>query len=296
MSADRNLFQAPKAYPEPPQSLLYGMSKSSQTDDRPKPIFPWEEMQSKPTRVFADDKEISPEQTPSIITDSDTQVEQLSPSTPTIQSNSEPFASYTRTNAWDEMPEIGRYIAGLAQNRKAKVQVLMHAPTNGEGVPSPGPENNLAGRRPSLKLTDFPTEFERPSLPVTPAVRRPSFWGEERDSAGQLPAAEDVPKQEDWDPIAKLEELQRRQSEVLGQGPASPSRVIPDRALPESAVLLPTSEETLVPPTSVVGPPISGGASPHGLNATPGFQELDFNGRNLAEGGEDESLLSPAES
>ena len=53
-------------------------------------------------------------------------------------------------------------------------------------------------RRPSFKLTDFPTEVERPSLPVTPApIRRPSFWGEERDES-QLPAADGVPKQEDW--------------------------------------------------------------------------------------------------
>jgi len=34
---------------------------------------------------------------------------------------------------------------------------------------------------------------------VTPApIRRPSFWGEERDEEGELPAAEGVPSQEDW--------------------------------------------------------------------------------------------------
>lgn len=50
-----------------------------------------------------------------------------------------------------------------------------------------------------MRLTDFPTELERPSLPVTPApIRRPSFWGEERDEQGELPAAEGVPSQEDW--------------------------------------------------------------------------------------------------
>jgi hypothetical protein len=50
-----------------------------------------------------------------------------------------------------------------------------------------------------MKLTDFPSELERPSLPVTPApIRRPSFWGEERDADGELPAAEGVPSQEDW--------------------------------------------------------------------------------------------------
>ena len=83
-----------------------------------------------------------------------------------------------------------------------------------------------------MKLTDFPTEFERPSLPVTPApVRRPSFWGAERDAQGDLPAAEGVPDQSEWDPVTRLADLQRRQSEVLGQGPASPTRAIPDRQM-----------------------------------------------------------------
>ena len=87
-----------------------------------------------------------------------------------------------------------------------------------------------------MKLTDFPTEIERPSLPVTPApVRRPSFWGSERDAAGDLPGAEGVPDQSAWDPVAKLAELQRRQSEMLAEGPASPGRFIPDRELPGSS-------------------------------------------------------------
>ena len=295
MSADRKLFRAPKAYPELPQGTQYEVPKTMHTNDRPKPIFPWEEVQSRPTRVFADDNQTSPEATPSMITDNDTQVDQTSPSTPIIQVTSEPFATYSRSNAWDEMPEIERYISGLAQNRKAKVQILMNTTIVDGNGPSSG-DNLPAGRRPSMKLTDFPTEIERPSLPVTPAVRRPSFWGEERNSVGNLPGAEGVPKQEDWDPVAKLEELQRRQSEVLGQEANSPPRVIPDRTLPESAVLLPTSEETMVPPTSVVGPPVGGGASSHGMNAAPTFENLDFSGRSLADTGGKDGVVSPTES
>lgn len=50
-----------------------------------------------------------------------------------------------------------------------------------------------------MRITDFPTELERPSLPVTPApVRRTSFWGEEQEESAELPAAEGVPKQEEW--------------------------------------------------------------------------------------------------
>lgn len=90
-----------------------------------------------------------------------------------------------------------------------------------------------------MKITDFPTEIERPSLPVTPAPqRRPSFWGEERDAAGELPGAEGVPEQSQWDPSERLAALQRRQSQVLEMGPQSPSKAIPDRQMLRSAALV----------------------------------------------------------
>ena len=68
---------------------------------------------------------------------------------------------------------------------------------------------NQNQRRASLRLTDFPSADERPSLPVTPAPRRKggSFWGreEERGGAGDegqgdegMVAAEGVPDQGDW--------------------------------------------------------------------------------------------------
>lgn len=242
MSTDPRLFQAPKV-PEPPRGMYYEVPSTPSTFERPRPIFPWEATAPKPTRVFAHDAPPAPsESTPPVTTDDDDdQTETASPTTPTGPS----IASipYQRTNAWDEVPEIERYISNLPQNRRAKVQVLLSNVTNqsnSEAVSSPGLEDGPPGRdrRPSMKLTDFPTEFERPSLPVTPApVRRPSFWGAERNAAGELPGAEGVPEQSDWDPIAKLQELSRKQSEVLSQGPTSsePVRSIPDRDLPGSA-------------------------------------------------------------
>ena len=258
MSADRNLFKAPKSYPEPPKNMWYEVPDPQPANERPKPIFPWEENQAPPTRVFADDKAPSPEPTPSTETDLDT-IEDTTdePASPVIPITNfatiQPFAAYSHTNAWDEMPEIERYISALALSRRAKLQFPQTNSSTGEQVLSPEATDSTPPRRHSMKLTDFPTEFERPSLPVTPAPqRRPSFWGEERDAAGDLPGAEGVPKQEDWDPLAKLDELQRHQAEVLAQGSAlSPKREIPERRQPESATLLPTSEETIVPPTSV---------------------------------------------
>ncbi|MCJ1263156.1 glycogenin glucosyltransferase [Lobaria immixta] len=278
MSEDRKLFQPPAAYPEPPKDMYYEVPTAAAPGDRPKPIFPWESDQPKPTRVFADDLPQVPssEVAPSVTTDDDTQTETASPTTPVLQVTSpEPFASYSRTNAWDEMPEIERYISNLPQNRRGKLQVMLNASNTQGGILSPNAEDKTT-RRPSMKLTDFPTEIERPSLPVTPApVRRPSFWGEERDAAGELPGAEGVPEQSEWDPTARLAELQRRQSEVLAQGPTSPIRAIPDRELLGSAAPMPIPEEPEV---------------------LPSFGQLNFAGTSVARDRENETVLSPLES
>ena len=294
MSADRKLFQAPK-YPEPPKDMYYQVPSTPPAYERPKPIFPWETTALKPTRVFADDAPLPAapsEATPSVTTDDDddgTQTETMSPSTPTLISNNpEPFATYTRTNAWDDVPEIERYISQLPQNRRAKVQVLLNNATGAstghqrnvsgdEPMFSPSIEDPSQQRRPSMKLTDFPTEFERPSLPVTPApVRRPSFWGSERDAAGELPAAEGVPDQSAWDPVAKLAELQHRQSEMLAEGPASPGRFIPDRELPGSSSV-PFSE--IEEREKAEGVPTAG--STQGAMPTA-FRTVDFNRGSVA--------------
>ena len=141
-----------------------------------------------------------------------------------------------------------------------------------------------------MKLTDFPTAFERPSLPVTPAaVRRPTFWGEDREDPSGLPGAEGVPKQQDWNPIAKLEELQKRQSEVLAQSspPLPSTRSIPDRSLPEHASLLPTSEEADIPMSTVS---ISTADKPR----DPVFTAMDFESGEKS--GREEGVFDPTES
>ena len=246
MSADPQLFHAPEKYPEPPKNMYYEVPEGQPASQRPKPIFPWETNQLKPTRVFADDPPTTSETAPSVTTDDDTQTETVSPSTPTISVTSqELLPGFSRSNAWDDMPEIDRYIANLPQNRHAKIQVLLNntqgpSGSGDQSITSPASEAQPQhDRRGSIKITDFPTEIERPSLPVTPApVRRPSFWGEERDAAGELPAAEGVPEQSQWDPSERLVALQRSQSQVLEMGPQSPSKAIPDRQMLGSAVLV----------------------------------------------------------
>ena len=178
MSEDRKLFHAPK-YPEPPKDMYYQVPSIPPANGRPNPIFPWENTAPKPTRVFADDAPppaAPSETTPSVTTDEDgdTQTETMSPSTPTLHSSStEPFATYTRTNAWDDVPEIERYISQLPQNRRAKVQILLNnvTPTSSkhqrnvsgdEPIFSPGIEDPSQRRRPSMKLTDFQLKSNDP--------------------------------------------------------------------------------------------------------------------------------------
>ena len=293
MSEDRKLFNAPK-YPEPPKDMYYQVPSIPPVNGRPKPIFPWENTAPKPTRVFADDTPppaATSETTPSETTDEDgdTQTETMSPSTPPVHSRgTAPFASYTRTNAWDDVPEIERYMSQLPQNRRAKVQILLNNATpassthqrnisGDEPIFSPGIEDSSQRRRPSMKLTDFPTEIERPSLPVTPApVQRPSFWGSERDAAGDLPGAEGVPEQSAWDPVAKLAELQRRQSEMLSEGSAGPERVIPDRELPGSSSAPLTDVEKETKPADVPTAGLTQAAMPEA------FRTADFNRGSLS--------------
>lgn len=195
MSQDPVLFKPPASYPDPPKDLSYEVPKPAPVKEPLKPLFPWELKAPKPTRVFPKDNPPSPSKTvisPPSGVDDETQVDDASLTTPIAQVSSPvPWQNYTMTNAWDEIPEIEQFISAMTQHRKGKLQVLGRDSIV-DDVASPG------GKRPSMRLTDFPTEIERPSLPVTPAPVRPTFWGSERNEEGELPAAEGVPRQEDW--------------------------------------------------------------------------------------------------
>ncbi|KAI9888387.1 MAG: glycogenin glucosyltransferase [Vezdaea aestivalis] len=213
MSTDRGLFEAPKSYPAPPKDMWYEVPTTA--PEAPKPIFPWEQggPRNKATRVFADDAPPpdEPAEAPplmlSLISEPKSVEGPASPTTPSA--TADPWQSYSHTNAWDEMPDIERYMESIARARRGKVQVLVGGPNASTATPE-------GERRPSFRVTDFPTALERPSLPVTPApIRRSSFWGADGDAADMFPAAEGVPDQAEWDPAAQLDELTRRSSIVL---------------------------------------------------------------------------------
>lgn len=215
----------------------------------------------------------------------------------TLSTTGDPWNSFSRANAWDEVPEIGRYVEGLQKRRRSKSRGGV---TSSGSATSPSAAAETLQTPRVLKVTDFPTEVERPSLPVTPApIKRPSFWGEDNDrfsaadKAHPLPAAEGVPSQSDWvcvhgrrwrptdcpcnltdvllpnkDPAVQLRKLAQQQSEALlrrlsGSDGAADRRLshdIPSRPLPfGSESLQSPTYVAQASPSSVLSPqPVPG--------------------------------------
>lgn len=210
-TTDAKPFNAPSSYPEPPKDMWYEVpSQPPRRDEKPPPIFPWEERQvPKPTRIFAEDSppELPPADSPPFAGADEFEVSADNaprPTTPVITVTKEPWDEFgaVNKNAWDDVQGIDTYVRALShrQLNRAKIQQGYQ-----QGGQSPEETANAAlteqvrQRRESLILTDFPSAIERPSLPVTPAAKpRSSFWGDERDTEGNLPTAEGVPDQADW--------------------------------------------------------------------------------------------------
>jgi glycogenin glucosyltransferase len=184
MSDDTNLFQPPPSYPEAPKNMYYEIPTTKPEPQRLAQIFPWESRASKPTRVFATEPTVTSGEPPLDETD-DTSQHSVRTFPESVQPQARDlWQSWSRSNAWDEVPEIERYVEAIQRPRK----------WDGRPATSPG----AGSRKASLRITDFPTEIDRPSLPVTPAPVRKSFWGQDAEGTSELPAAEGVPSQEDW--------------------------------------------------------------------------------------------------
>ncbi|GAQ44369.1 glycosyl transferase family 8 protein [Aspergillus niger] len=222
MSQDEQLFQPPESYPEAPKNMYYEVPSTKPEPEKLAQVFPWETRAPRPTRVFPEDDQSSTTFTlPRSFIESTEDESGPSPDSRvtswTSEDPTESWDSYTRSNAWDEIPEIQRYIQSIQQARKGKVQVLTGGPSStGQSLVS-GQERYTFSWSNNTRVTDFPSEQERPSLPVTPAPirRKPPIPGEEDSDTGLLPPAHGVPNQEDWNPTVGLEDLRRRQSEVL---------------------------------------------------------------------------------
>ena len=152
------------------------------------------------------------------------------------------------SNAWDGVPQIERYVDAF-QRQHGRAKSWGKAPGSlvlgGAGAGADASSSSSTWWRGS-RVTDFPSEAERPSLPVTPApIRRSTHWGADEvaaDASGErlLPAARGVPQQVDWvcahgvvwtpadclcsltnilgihkDPATQLQKLAREQSKLL---------------------------------------------------------------------------------
>lgn len=161
------------------------------------PIFPWEYGSQKPSRVFAEDRGVW---IPSLV-DLDKRVTtemntQHKESATDLESHdilpNNNWQSFSRTNAWDEVPEINKYVGGLVNQERVKLETSNRQTSELK-------QNLESGfRTPNIRFTDIPTGYQRSILPVTPALKRRSdFWGEDAHD-NQLPSAEGVPSQEEW--------------------------------------------------------------------------------------------------
>ncbi|KAI0168118.1 family 8 glycosyl transferase [Pestalotiopsis sp. NC0098] len=295
MSKETAPFIPPARYPSPPKDMWYKVPEKAPAyrTEKPKSIFPWENTQPRPTRVFADqppldtasDKPSTPTGEPwasSSGTEWSTETSMtgrnavesvpVTPITPTIQiTSSDPWTAFTRTNAWDEVPEIERYVDKMQKHRRTR---SLKSPGKID-LPSPSGIDERDFARRGSKVTDFPSETERPSLPVTPApIRRPKFWGggddgghgaaDEEDVNPLLPVAAGVPGQVEWDPVVQLQKLAKQQSEILLQklgGASRDSSDLPPRAVPFGSEEL-TSPTYVAQSPQVLSPqPVNGSAS-----------------------------------
>ena len=324
MSDDPAPFVPPPRYPSPPKNMWYEVPKeppapSAQT---PKPVFPWEGHQPRPSRTFPSTPKPLPRRAsadnpqgehhdprvsgapaePTAIAISKTGPAGVDPAsstppTPTVRIHppaTESWTDFQLSNAWDEVPEIERYVEGLQRHRRAKSQGSLQEISSPADHATP----SRGSKKPrGLRLTDFPSVTERPSLPVTPApIARPSFWGhDEQESQDtepkeKLPVAEGVPTQSEWvcahgrrwrptdclcnltdveiplkDPEAQLQKLAKQQYEHLlrklggeqEEGAADHAvRVIPKRSLPFGSedVRSPTYIEQFAIPTASTAP------------------------------------------
>ncbi|KAK2736145.1 capsule-associated protein CAP1 [Myotisia sp. PD_48] len=219
MSSSMELFQPPTPYPEAPKDMYYEVPQKHGITRPPPSLFPWEDRAPRPTRVFFDDDVMS-----------------RNVPTPTLEHQPPPSTSAgewgtpVRLNAWDEVPEIERYIRSLQRPRQPRVTVI-----SGQTGQGRSPSSTSPNRRSSLRLTHFPTESDAPSLAVTPApiMRRTTLSRESNpEESENLPGAEGVPNQKEWNPLERLEELQRRQSVFLEHPIELNPKEVPKRKMP----------------------------------------------------------------
>lgn len=177
--------------------MYYDVPEKLPQSKPPSQIFPWEGQAPPATRVFTDDLQATEEPSvpPAVPRLEEKRLGSATTTARAAPMEESSWGSYVHSSVWDEIPEIERYIQAIQKPRRGKIQVVSgHNPTEAiEGRPDSGE------RRSSIRLTDFPPETERPSLPVTPApITRQRILDENQEEPQYLQAAEGVPNQGEW--------------------------------------------------------------------------------------------------
>ena len=134
MSTDTRLFQ-PEPYSAIPQTVITDMSVLAKPEpEKIAQIFPWEGRAPRPTRVFADgDSSVSTAPTTSTMSSEEEEGQSTGEETPPVsdtetkieqqqqqqqqQQQTPSWQTYTRSNAWDEVPEIQQFVQSIEDAR-----------------------------------------------------------------------------------------------------------------------------------------------------------------------------------
>lgn len=247
------------------------------TRGKPTYTFPFEEHSERPavTRVWADDHANEPlHARPAHIHPLDRK-DSIAQEDPSSTDSEVPIADafkQSAINAWDEVAAIVGHVRGYQQSQTRREK--------GKPRFTVGELEEIVDRRGSTLITEFPSEIERPSLPVTPAPRPKSFWGNEGEGETTLPAAEGVPDQSSWVcpncgfSSVRDEDFRRHKGKLsipTTSVPAAPSSVASSAALSTPrpvAAVQPSSrrvspvEDLSIPPQSPIREGVSPGGAP----------------------------------
>ncbi|KAF3230920.1 glycogenin glucosyltransferase [Orbilia oligospora] len=118
---DTGLFVPPRVASPPTDLLNFEVPPKPQPSPRPSPIFPWEHGNTTPaTRVFAGEGSPSPTLPLALPGSVDDEFETEEAAGGYSARGMAGWDSYSRTNAWDSIPSIERYVASFQQSTQPR--------------------------------------------------------------------------------------------------------------------------------------------------------------------------------
>ncbi|KAF3158660.1 glycogenin glucosyltransferase [Orbilia oligospora] len=229
---DTGLFVPPRVASPPTDLLNFEVPPKPQPSPRPSPIFPWEHGNTTPaTRVFAGEGSPSPTLPLALPGSVDDEFETEEAAGGYSARGMAGWDSYSRTNAWDSIPSIERYVASFQQSTQPRRTVR-------KGDVTPNPQIRGADER--ILRTDgehfddettimtttitSTTGLLPPEISVTPTPFKSlrGYRSHAMDDETKFPSAQGIPDQQHWDPMKSLAELRNAPGELLNRSPPSP--------------------------------------------------------------------------